>query len=560
MNTFPTVRYYFLLPLLVASLGIAVLVYGYWEREQVLSELTRLFQNHVESVASLVKEGAREAATATSLIYELTEEHLLTTAPLLRPAFESSGADEDSQQRDPWRVRVTLDASGEVTGDFGPIAQDKRSDFINYMNQAEPGVLVDDGVVKECGLICLSRSIAKALVIICGDAERLNQLRRETGIGPLLKGVVQREILYVAIQDQSGILAAAPSIKHISRWKKDPQLERALTANRSQSSAANKMRLRLDERPAIFEGLIPFEMADGTLALLRVGVDASILLKVRARSYQRYMIVVVLVCAIVLMTILLTWIFSRYKLSREASERAIAEQRIQREHWESIGQMAGTVAHEIRNPLNTLGMVAQRLPREFSVSEEQKQEFDDLLGLLQSESERVNRVITEFLNLGRPIVLNRTRINLAQAVNEALVPMQVRADSEGLTLQSINHCDRTVELDVDRFRQILGNLVNNALDAISNGGTVKVESQCDKEEFTIAISDNGVGIEREKLEQVLKPFISFKSKGTGLGLPLVKRLVEAHGGRFDLASDPSRGTVASFTIPIFHSQTSRKQP
>jgi len=553
MNGFSTMKFYFLLPVLVASLGGAVLVYGYWERDQVLGELTQLFQGHVESVASLVKEGAREAATATSLIYQLTEEHLSTTAYLLKPTHESSRIDGDSRLRDPWRVRLRFDSAGDVTGDFGPVPQDKHAEFIKYIQQAEPGVLIDDGVVRDCGLHCLSRRIAEGLVVICGDAERLNRLRREIGIGPLLKGVVQRDVLYVAIQDQSGILAAAPSIEHISSWSDDPELERVLSADK-------KMRLRLEEQPAIFEGLIPFEMADGTLALLRVGVDASILLKVRASSQKRYLTVVALVCGIVLMTILLTWIFYRFRLSQQASERTIVEQRQQREHWESIGQMASTVAHEIRNPLNTLGMITQRLPREFSVPEEQKEEFNDLLGLLQSESERVNRVITEFLNLGRPVVLNKTRVNLAEAMRDALLAVQIRAENEGLFLKIDNRCDRTVELDLDRFQQILGNLVGNALDAIAKDGRITVTSQCDNEQVVIAISDNGPGIEREAIEHVLKPFVSFKSKGTGLGLPLVKRLVEAHGGRFELVSNPSQGTVARFTIPIQQNQNKRKQP
>jgi two-component system sensor histidine kinase HydH len=195
-------------------------------------------------------------------------------------------------------------------------------------------------------------------------------------------------------------------------------------------------------------------------------------------------------------------------------------------------------------------MVSQRLPREFSVPEQEREEFNNLALLLRSESDRVNRVVTDFLQLGKPITLRIESIEAEQAVREAVLPMQVRAKQENVALEIDNQCDRVIELDTDRFRQIMANLVGNALDAVSpNSGKVVVRSECRAEGLCVEIEDNGPGMEREQIERVLQPFVSFKSKGTGLGLPLVKRLVEAHGGRFELLSTPGRGTTATLFIP-----------
>jgi two-component system sporulation sensor kinase A len=104
-------------------------------------------------------------------------------------------------------------------------------------------------------------------------------------------------------------------------------------------------------------------------------------------------------------------------------------------------------------------------------------------------------------------------------------------------------------LDKERFRQIIANLVGNALDAVPVGGVVRVESAFSQAGLTVEVSDNGPGIADDRLREVMKPFVSDKSTGTGLGLPLVKRIAEAHGGSLSLSSTPGGGIVASVFVP-----------
>jgi len=514
-----------------------------------------MVQAHLESIASLVIEGTREAAAATAVVYELSEEHLSTAARLFAMARGTGAGAVAPVSGGAWRTRLIIAADGKVHGDWGPIPNRSREAFLDRMERAGRGEMVDDSVPRSYGLQCVRERHPlddRMMTVICRDAATFDRLRREIGIGPLMKGLVKRDVLYVALQDETGILAVAPSAELLSAWNRDGELGSALQGGH------RTHRIRHAGGRTVFEGLTPFEMADGTTALLRVGVDATTLDTLKRNTSRRYGIMVALVASVVTLVSILTWLYSAWRAHRAQNERALAEQERQRRHWETIGQMAGTVAHEIRNPLNTVGMVAQRLGREFAVPAAEKAEFSELVDLLRSESDRVNRVVTEFLELGRPLALERRSIGADRAVIDAVAPLRLRAEREGVRLELEDRCEGDVEVDVTRFRQMMTNLVENALDAVSAGGTITVRSSCGPDGLQVEVADDGAGIDQTRIEAVLEPFVSFKSRGTGLGLPLVKRLAEAHGGTFTIESNAGRGTTARVFIPTMTTRSSKR--
>ena len=527
-----------ILPAATVVVGAAILLFGFWDYRREADDVEQLFKAHVDSVALLVKEGAREASASTSLIYDITEENLLATARLLADSPPDTGSE-------PVIARVVVE-NGVPGGDFGPIPERARHRFIEWMRTGPEEVLVDDGPLRKLGLACILHSISPGKsTILCRDAEELSVLRREIGIGPLLKGVIKKDILYVALQDQEGILAVAPSPEHVSRWRDDPFLSASLESRR----ASGTSRLRYVGGHAVFEGLIPFVMADDSTVLLRVGIDAAPLERVRESAWQRFSVMVGLVLGIVLLSFLVAWMIRHWQLKQLEMDRLFEAEEEKRKHWETIGQMAATVAHEVRNPLNTIGMVSQRLKCEFDIPEGERPAFDEMLDIMTSESRRVGRVVTEFLDLGKPLHLERRSVPADAAVREALLPLMMRAEGEGKTITLESHGSDAISLDQERFRQVIANLVGNALDAVSEGGAVRVRALCSPMGLTVEVSDNGPGIAGDRLQEVMKPFVSDKSTGTGLGLPLVKRIAEAHGGTFTLTSTPGGGTVASVFVP-----------
>ncbi|MDJ0765083.1 MAG: HAMP domain-containing sensor histidine kinase [Myxococcota bacterium] len=533
--------YFLAFTLVTAVIGGIILSYGYWEHRRSNDEIKGLFLAHVDSVASLVREGAYEAASATAIVYELTEEHLLATAKHLA-ALE--GAKRPSPMDAPV-VHLTIARNGDITGSWGPIPENDAAAFIAQIQTAEFEALVNDGIIGVMDLICLRHDAVMGEKIVCILNEQLKALHKETGIGRLLNGVIKQDVLYVGLQDESGILAVAPSQEWLSTWEKDPSLAGTLASEPPKA----KSRLRdVNNRP-VFEGLIPFKMMDESMVVLRVGIDATVLATAESNAKRRFAIMSILVCGICFLVGLLTLLVGRWQSKQDEIQKTMAANAEQARHWETIGQMAATVVHEVRNPLNTIQMISSRLTREFSINAKERKEYNSMLDLLTSESGRINNVLTDFLDLGNPIKLIPTQINVIEALDNIVAAKTVRAKKEDKTLVLDPRVDATVEIDHKRFVQITSNLIDNALDAIEPNGRVTVSVELMDQNLVVSVADNGPGMPADVRNEVMKPFVSYKSTGTGLGLPLVERLIEAHGGAFELSSQPGRGTIARVIIP-----------
>jgi len=185
------------LPFLTACIGSAVIIYGFLERDRSIKDVEGLFEAHITSVASLAKQGTREAAAVTSLMYDLTEEHLLTTAHLLAVSYESKRMDADLLDEEEWRVRIIVTDDDRVQGDWGDIPVAAQKPFIESMRRAKQGEIVWEGPAQQYGLICLYHRVEKGMAIICRDARRVGALKSEIGIGPLMKELVKTDILYI---------------------------------------------------------------------------------------------------------------------------------------------------------------------------------------------------------------------------------------------------------------------------------------------------------------------------------------------------------------------------
>jgi signal transduction histidine kinase len=532
-----------MLPVLVLLLAAAVIGWTSHERRQVAEDLDRLGAEHVESVARLIREGAREAAASIDLVYALSEDGLDTSVRLVGLPEEIDDDVSATIAAAGLLVWVVEQEPGAFVGIWGDVPEADRSSLLGEVLQAEPGEIVDFGVAGRLGIYCAYLDVEEQLVVVCKDAAELAALRRETGIGPLLSGVAQHGVIYAAIQDEGGILASSPGAE-VSTWEGDPELEEAREGEES-------LVFRIIDQPdggvPLFEGLGSFPLPDGTDAVLRVGVDASHLISIRQEVERRHRLLYSIVGLLVVFAVGGTWLLNRWDLKRQGAEQKLALHEEASRRWQAIGQMAASVAHEVRNPLNTVKMVAQRLRAEFKVREGQA-DYDELVDVLQTESDRVNAVVTEFMELGRPVTLNREAVSCSDALGDALIALRMRAEQENKKLDLEVEHDREVSLDRNVFAQILSNLVGNALDAVEEEGKVSVTARCEQDGLLVLVRDDGPGMDAETLERVQQPFETTKPKGTGLGLPVARRLAESHGGDLVLSSEPGRGTVARLLL------------
>jgi len=299
----------------------------------------------------------------------------------------------------------------------------------------------------------------------------------------------------------------------------------------------------------VYEVIGPLDLVDGTRAVVRTALDAGELVRFRTRIDHRQTVMGGVLGGAVLLSLALAFVMGRAARRRAEYLDAMRRREEEGRHWQSLGQMAATVAHEVRNPLNTIGMALQRMTREVRVEPADQEGFRDLLAMSVDASDRVERVVAEFLELGKPLELDRRAHPADGLVNEALASLAMRAGAEGKTLQIRCACSGDVVVDRQRFGQIVANLVANALDAVGPGGNVTVDAECEPGTFRLVVSDDGPGMDGATLSRVQEAFVTTKAHGTGLGLPLARRLAEAHGGTLVLQSAPGIGTHATLVLP-----------
>jgi two-component system, NtrC family, sensor kinase len=239
-------------------------------------------------------------------------------------------------------------------------------------------------------------------------------------------------------------------------------------------------------------------------------------------------------------------------LGREFNSMAAAlqerEQRLIRsERLAAIGRMAAHIAHEVRNPLSSIGLNAELLEEEL----QQKPDGAKLCRAIQHEVDRLNALTQEYLRFARLPQPKLERQDLRPILVSLLDFIRADARSRGVTVtEQLPDSLPALDLDEGQLRQALLNLCRNALEAMPGGGTLTVRAAVAGARLEIAVADTGSGIAAEHLPRIFEPFFSTKEHGTGLGLALTQHIVMAHGGAISIDSAPGRGTEFVVGLPL----------
>ncbi|HOD70667.1 MAG TPA: ATP-binding protein [Deltaproteobacteria bacterium] len=237
-------------------------------------------------------------------------------------------------------------------------------------------------------------------------------------------------------------------------------------------------------------------------------------------------------------------------LLRDITEIRHLKREMQRkERLASLGSLAAGVAHEIRNPLSSIKGFATYFKERYKDVPEDK----DTAEIMIREVERLNRVIGQLLEFARPMNVQQRTIDVNGILRHSLGMIRKQAASQGITIDAQDLADEPVYayIDQDRIGQVLLNVYLNAVEAMANGGVLKIWIERDEVNDTIAInvSDTGCGIPGADIGRVFDPYFTTKQSGTGLGLAIVHKIVEAHGGQVKIASTEEKGTTVSLILP-----------
>jgi len=228
---------------------------------------------------------------------------------------------------------------------------------------------------------------------------------------------------------------------------------------------------------------------------------------------------------------------------RQAMEKRLAES----EHLANVGQLAATLAHEIKNPLAGISGAIQVIGGSLPLDNPHR----EIIGEVLSEIDRLDETARDLLIYARPKPPRRKRVQLGPLLQDAIIQLRSHSSVQGLII----HCEGltcAVEAFVDEalFRQVISNLFLNAAHACENGGEVTCRLSSEEGKVQIDVVDTGIGIDPDNVDKVFEPFFTTKAKGTGLGLAICKRIVESHGGSMELHSQRGKGTSVSIKMPV----------
>lgn len=234
---------------------------------------------------------------------------------------------------------------------------------------------------------------------------------------------------------------------------------------------------------------------------------------------------------------------------RDLTEAKRLEKEIQRkEKMTAMGHLAAGVAHEIRNPLNAISMIAQRYEKEFAPKKGVK-EYHKLTGVLKKETLRVNRIIQQFLSFARPHPVQITEIPSVEFISHVATLFKPQADNKEISF-TWDAEKIILKIDPEQMTQAVLNLLQNALDATPKEGSITLRLLKTKTEAHIEVSDTGSGIAPELQQRIFNLYYTTKTTGTGMGLAITQQIISQHNGSLDLKNHFPMGTVFTISIPL----------
>lgn len=236
----------------------------------------------------------------------------------------------------------------------------------------------------------------------------------------------------------------------------------------------------------------------------------------------------------------------------EATPTELSELERLRRQYAEMAQLAGALAHEIRNPLSTismnLGLVAEELPEDESP---QARRIHGKIETIQRECRQLENILNAYLQFVRAGELELQPADLNEVVKHFLDFFKPQAASAGVELSfHLSPGLPQIPLDASLMRQVLQNLTRNSLDAMPEGGVIEFQTRGENGSVVLEVIDNGEGMPAETCQRIFDAFYSRKAGGSGLGLSTVRKIVAAHGGQIACESEPGQGTRMRLTFPI----------
>ena len=537
---------------------IVVGVHTLWQMERGKATLYNDLYDQGEALIESLRSSAKNTIISNKLVQEILINRLIDNARLIdmlieKNHYNSSLLNEIATKNNLFRVQIT-DRWGKIILDTieppfpdilntAPMIQEPFGIWINPILKGEKHIIIegmhkDQAVLGNLFWVAMARSNLQGAIIIHVDAYYMDQFRQEIGISKLINDISdQKGIRYIAFQDKDNLYTAPQNISL-------PKLNNIQYVPNFKNAQFNY----LSSGEEVYEIIKPFIFQGRVLGIFRVGLSLDKFL-LNIRNSQKRTIWSSL-SIILLGTIGFIFIFyhqymqyKRQKIMEESLHRTI--------RLNSIGKLAAGVAHEIRNPLNAIGMTVQRFQHEYlPESKENRDEFIHLTNVIREEVTRVDKIIGDFLSFAREPKLELQKVDILSIMEDILSIFTIEAEKQNVKIQTnfanpplFCHCDP------NRIKQALINIIKNAIQAMPDGGELTIHINKIKDNILISVSDTGLGI--LDTTKIFEIYYTSKEGGVGVGLPICQKIIEEHGGRIEVTSKVEEGSQFKIQLPVF---------
>lgn len=524
---------------IVAFLLIAGAAIAYWAvREARVQRIAteRALRDEVEVLAGSLGPSVAAAASAVRELEEIITWKLLDNARLLARLDVASkldaGALAELAALNGLDTIVILDRNGDIERQVGapiPGALDDAR-FMHLVDGRMKQAILNWSLMRAEGRV--GAAVARAgggAVLVTTDRSIAFAYARRLGVANLLRNTVGTgRVLFLSYDEH-------PDGAHYeASWDGQP-----VPPLSDRTGGLYPLRGR-----RVFEIAAPVDVPSGDVGLLRVGLDGLLLDRAATAAMRRTVLVGSTLAALGLVAIGFAMVVRARALEREESIRRVADlERRQRreERLAAAGTLAAGVAHEIRNPLNAISLAAQRLERSDAITERCR----GFAGTIRNEVRHLEDIVQGFLDLARPPAISRAAADIVAIVDEVVRLLDHEASARRVHLMRVDGPDR-MEARVDReaVRRAVLNLLRNAIEVSPSDGRVEITVARTVDGFRIEVADQGDGIDPSQEEQLFDAFFTTRANGTGLGLPLVRRVAVDHGGWASLENRDGGGARA----------------
>jgi len=384
------------------------------------------------------------------------------------------------------------------------------------------------------------------IIVVSVDYPQMKDLRRRFAIQNVLEAFGFGEgIHYLSIFDRSLSLVAQTGMEDVGEGRDLPVLQ--LVQGEGESRSAFRS---LSNGQEVLEVVRALRLGGEPYGVMQVGLSTQGIRTILSLSRRNIIISIGVLLALGIAGVTLIYIDQNRYLHkvREMEGRVRTAERLL-----SLGKMGAGVAHEIRNPLNAIGMAIQRLGREFRPREKgSEREYHEIIRIIREEIGRLNQIVEQFVLFSKPDRLDLASCSPVEILESVSVLFAEEARGKSIEIhKEIAPGLPSLKMDRGRITQALINIVTNGIHAMEGGGKLTIKAELVGRDWVrIGVSDTGRGISEEEVERAFDYSYTTREKGLGLGLPLAHKIVEEHGGRITMDSQVGKGTNVSLFLPV----------